>query len=149
MINTLTIALEKFYHDFAISELKFRNSFNGNEKLTYNDILYLNIIAGHSGQYTATKIADMLQVSRPSVTDKINQLAKKGYVIRKQDEKDKRIYYLFINESSYLDMIDIQNNKLVKIFTEKVVNKYTKADLKILCDTLSLIGDLMMDEDYK
>ena len=41
-----------------------------------------------------------------------------------------------------------QNDKLVKIFTEKVVNKYTKADLKILCDTLSLIGDLMMEEDY-
>ena len=149
MIHPLSIALEKFYHDISISELKFQNSFTGREKLTYNDILYLNIIAGHSGEYTATKIADMLHVSRPSVTNKINELSKKGYVIRKQDEKDKRIYYLFINPNEYYDMLELQNESLGKQIADTVIEKYSKKDLVILCETLSLIGDLMIKEDYK
>ena len=148
MQKKLTIVLEKFYHDLAISELKLKNSCNGRQQLTYNDILYLDIIAGHSGKYTATKIADMLQVSRPSVTSKINELCKKGYIIRKQDQKDKRIYYLFINQNEYFDMIDNQNKKLGKKIAEKIVEKYSERDLMILCESISLIGDLMMETDY-
>ena len=149
MIHKLTIALEKFYHDIAISELKFQNSFTGREKLTYNDILYLDIIAGHSGEYTATKIADMLHVSRPSVTNKINELCKKGYVTRKQDDKDKRIYYLFINQNAYCDMFDIQNEKLGQKILEKVVTQYSEKDLIILCETLSIMGDLMLEKEFE
>ena len=147
MQKEFIISLKQFFHDLAISDLKYKNSFNGREKLTYNDIKYLDIIAGHSGKYTATKIADMIHISRPSVTSKINELCKKGYIMRKQDEKDKRVFYLFINQNAYFDMVERENRKLEKIISEKITEKYSERELVIVNEALSLIGNILMEED--
>ncbi len=145
MDKKIMITISRLFHDMAVSELKYKNSLNGSTKLTFNDILYMDIIAGREGKYTATQIADLLMVSRPSVTQKINELVKKGYVIRKQDENDKRIYYLYINEETYSEEV---GGKLEAKIAKELLNRYSKEDLNKLCDTLSVIGELMANEEY-
>lgn len=144
MNTELIKAISKFYHDLSISELKLQNSLQGQTKLTYNDILYLDIISAHSGEYTSTQIADMLQVSRPSVTKKIKELIKKGYVIRKQSDTDKRVYYLFVNESVYFDY---SGEKLGKELAQRIDGKYSNDDIHNLCELLNLIGDIVLKEE--
>ncbi len=78
MNNKIKLALDKIFHDSAIAELRLLHNGTSDPNLTYNDILYLNIIEAHSGEYTASNIADMLYVSRPAVTQKSNELEKMG-----------------------------------------------------------------------
>ncbi len=144
MVDRITKAVEKFYHDLSISELKLQNSLTDKNGLTYNDILYLDIIMAHSGEYTATKIADLLCVSRPSVTKKINELVKKGFVQKQQSQTDKRVHYLWINESVYYDYCaDTLGQKIATRLGEK----YTEEQMALLCQVLGDIGALMAELD--
>ncbi len=142
MTNKLSDAITKFYHDLSISELQIQNSLQGQTKLTYNDILYIDIIRAYPGKYTSSKIADILCVSRPSVTKKIKELIKKGYLIRKQCEKDKRVYYLFVNEDNSFNFYE---EKFEEILLEKFNEKYSKKEIDVLCEAISLIGDMMIE----
>lgn len=143
MTTELTKAMSKFYHDLSICELKLQNSMQDKTKLTYNDLLYLDIISAHSGEYTSTQIADMLHVSRPSVTKKIKELAQKGYVIRKQCESDKRVFHLFVNEDLYFDY---SARKIGKELSKRIEGKYSNDDIRNLCELLNLIGDMVSKE---
>ena len=75
-------AITKFFHDMGILELRIHNEHPAYAKLSYNSSLYLDIISAHQGEYTPSKLADMLHITRPSVTQKINVLEKAGYVTR-------------------------------------------------------------------
>ncbi len=143
MYPELTKAITKFYHDLSISELKLQHSMQDKTKLTYNDILYLDIILAHSGEYTATQIADMLQVSRPSVTKKIKELVKKGYVTRRQSKTDRRVHHLFINESIYYDYSGERiGNEIIK----KIADKYSDKDINNLCELLNLLSSIVSED---
>lgn len=62
--------------------------------LSHNTMLYRSIICRQSGKHTISSIAKLLSVATTAVTQKVNELEKKGYVIRKHSEQDKRIVYL-------------------------------------------------------
>ncbi len=144
MREELIKAITKFYHDLSISELKLQHSLQNKAKLTYNDVLYLDIIAAYPGLYTSSQIADMLHVSRPSVTKKIKELVQKGYVTRKQSDTDKRIYYLYVNDCLYTQY---SGEKISKQFMKIVDKKYTNEDIKNLCELLNLISNTILEEN--
>ncbi len=143
MISELTKAMTKFYHDLSIAELRLQNGLQGQTKLTYNDLLYIDIIRAYPGKYTSTQIADMLCVSRPSVTKKIKDLMRKGYVTREQSPNDKRIYYLFVVENTCIDFYD---EALKQKLSDKLQAKYSENDIKNLCETLAIISDIFLEE---
>lgn len=136
MKDKIKLALKNYYHDMAISDLRLQNQDNSGEKLTYNDILYLNIIQAHSGEYTASKIADLLFVSRPAVTQKINELEKKGLVYKKQGLTDKRVYKLFIGKdgfaNTYNNIIEDSDDLTANLLYEK----YTEKEIALFCEML-------------
>ena len=136
-------AMDKMMHDISISDLRKAYDKNRNCDLSYNDTLYLNIIEGHPNEYTASQIADMLKVTRPSVTQKINELVRKGYVIRTQSEKDKRVYYLSINMDNryYTD-----GNVKEDIYVEQLVlEKYGQENIDLVCEMLGFITDKLIE----
>ncbi len=140
MDGKLNAILDKIYHDMAISELRRAYSQNTRGNLSYHDVLYLNIIEAHPNEYTASQIADMLGITRPSVTQKINELCKKGYVIRTQSEKDKRVYYLAVNPEN-VDFYDLSREETFEI--EKIIiKKYGKEKIDLLCEVLEDISNL-------
>ncbi len=144
MISKLSDVITKFYHDLSISELRLQNSLGEHSKLTYNDMLYLDIIRAYPGRYTSTQIADLLCVSRPSVTKKVKELIKKGYVTRRQSPVDKRVYYLFADENKCLSFY---GDYFEKKLEENLCGKYSDKDLSVLCETLALIGKIMIEEN--
>ncbi len=129
MENRLTKLMNNFYYDIAISELRMLHTIEKQEGITYNDMLYLNIIHAHPGKFSSSQIADMLFVSRPSVTQKINELEKKGYVTKVRDAKDKRIYHLYISEengySDFMRKLSKQDQEVLR----KLLVKYGESEL--------------------
>ena len=146
MKNKLTVAIDKFYHDMAIVNLRLQNSELYDSKLTYNSMMYLDIISAHSGEYTASNIADMLHVARPSVTQKLNELEKLGHIVKKQSKTDKRIYYIHINEEMIPQEFIDKYEKIEQIVIEKFADSYSQEDLDKFFNMLSIIGTIYLEE---
>ncbi len=143
-INNL---LDKIFHDMSLSELKRAYSKNNSGDLSYHDLLYLNIIETHQNLYTASQIADMLNITRPSVTQKINELCKKGYIIRTQSEKDKRVFYLATNpeKSDFFDSCAEQSLQAEHILYEK----YGEQNIDLFCRILEDLSNNLVEQDNR
>ncbi len=130
--------LDKVYHDMALAELRRAYSKNKKSDISYHDILYLNIIEGHPDKYTASQIADLLNITRPSVTQKINELHKKGYVTRTQSKTDKRVYFLSIKEGSpYFNDVTREDENVLEA---EILEKYGEQKIDIFCEILEYIS---------
>ncbi len=149
MNNKIKVALDKIFHDSAVAELRLLNNGTSDSNLTYNDILYLSIIEAHSGEYTASNIADMLYVSRPAVTQKINELEKRGYIYKVQSQTDKRIYKLFTDREgkskNYYDITDKTNADI----TEKLSAEYSDEKIALFCEMTDKICEIILQETKK
>lgn len=139
-------AITKFFHDMGILELRIRNEHPAYAKLSYNSSLYLDIIYAHQGEYTPSKLADMLHIARPSVTQKINVLEKAGYVTRKQNPADKREYFLYFNADSFDADTQFIYTKLNKQISESMEQRYSKEEIEKFSEMLSYIGEICLDE---
>ncbi len=149
MNTKIKCAIDKIFHDNAIAELRLLHNGTGDSSLTYNDILYLSMIEAHSGEYTASNIADMLYVSRPAVTQKINELEKKGYISKVQSETDKRVYKLFTNREGkskkYYEVTDKTNQDII----EKLSCDYSNEQIGLFCEITEKIGEIILQETKK
>lgn len=139
-------AITKFFHDMGIMELRLRNQNPEYAKLSYNSSLYLDIIMAHQGEYTPSQLADMLHVARPSVTQKLNQLEKDGYIIKKQSKTDKREYYLYFNVDCYTEATCSAYQHLQSHMEQKIKERYTKEEIDKFSEILSFIGDICVDD---
>lgn len=139
-------AITKFFHDMGILELRIRNEHPAYAKLSYNSSLYLDIISAHQGEYTPSKLADMLHIARPSVTQKINVLEKAGYVTRKQNPADKREYFLYFNAEAFAADTQSIYAKLDKQISESMEQRYSKEEIEKFSEMLSYIGEICLDE---
>ncbi len=144
MNGRLITALHKITHDTALVELKRLYSFDKKSSLTYHDTLYLNIIEAHPNKYTSSQIADLLRITRPSVTEKINQLCKKGYILRTQSETDKRVFYLSVNPDSPKDYETTANYE--SELEQSVLAKFGDEKVDIFCDVIEYLSALLLEE---
>ncbi len=145
MSGKLIKALQKITHDTALYELKRLYAYDNNSELSYHDTLYLNIIEAHPNEYTSSQIADLLKITRPSVTEKINQLCKKGYLIRTQSQSDKRVYYLSINPNSpkdYETTVNYENE-----IERRVLEKFGEDKVDIFCEVIEHLSELMQEDN--
>lgn len=69
----------------------------GMSKLQLNQLHYLKII-DRTMDITFGKLADLLNVTKPSVTEIVNKLIKLDCVEKKRCPRDKRIFYIELTE---------------------------------------------------
>ena len=69
----------------------------GMSELQLNQLHYLEII-DRSVELTFGKFAEILKVTKPSVTEIVNKLIKLGVVEKAQCTKDRRIFYIKLTE---------------------------------------------------
>ncbi len=144
MNGKLKKALHKITHDTALYELKRLYSYDKKSVLSYHDTLYLNIIEAHPNKYTSSQIADLLKITRPSVTEKINQLCKKGYILRTQSEIDKRVFYLSINPDGPKDYeltADYEDE-----IERRVLERFGEEKSNTFCEMIEYLSELMFDD---
>ena len=137
-------SLNAFYYSNALCDLQLMNRQFSSPAVTYNSLLYLEIIYSMQGKCTASRLADLLCVSRPGVTKKINELIEQGLVLKTQDPDDGRKHFLSVNEETapQYRIYRQQDDLAVKTITEK----YSEEDIKKFSDMLQILTDINYKE---
>ena len=137
-------ALNAFYYSNALCDLRMMNGKFLNQNITYNSLLYLELINSMQGKCTASKLAEMLYISKPGVTQKINELINQGLVIKKPNPQDHRQNFLFVNEEAapQYRVYNKQDDLAVKTITEN----FSEEDIEKFCLMLKIITDINYNE---
>lgn len=137
-------ALDTFYYSTALCDLRLMNRQFVDETITYNSLLYLELIFSMNGTCTASQIADLLHVSKPAVTLKINELIRQGLVTKSADPNDRRKNYLFVNEEAIPKYKVYRRQDAAAI--KRITEKYTEEDIKKFCEMLDIISSINFEE---
>lgn len=88
-------ALNRFYYAMTLHELQQMNQSDQYPDITYNSLLYLELIALHEN-CTVSSLADALHISRAAVTTKVGELMRQGFIEKTRSERDGRVHYLTV-----------------------------------------------------
>lgn len=130
--------LNYFYYKMSLYELQMANENNPYYNLSYNTLLYLNIIS-QTKECTITKIAEMLNITKSAVTIKVNELVKQNIITKIQNEKDKRIFYLSVTPEIKKTLNFYDN--ISKKIEMKLKEKYSKEEMEIFSKILHTISE--------
>ncbi|MBS4534597.1 MarR family transcriptional regulator [Clostridium sp. D2Q-14] len=137
-------ALDSFYYSTALCDLRLMNQQFFNQNITYNSLLYLELIFSMNGKCTASKIAELLYVSKPAVTLKINELIKQGLVTKTPDPNDRRQNFLSVNENAVpkYKVYRQQDDLAIK----KITDTYSEQDIQKFCEMLGILSEINFKE---
>ena len=123
-------ALDSFYYSTALCNLRLMNEKFVDEHITYNSLLYLELIFTMKGECTVSRIADLL--------------IKQGLVTKTPDPDDRRKNYLTVNEEAVpqYKIYRYQDNEAVRRITEK----YSGEEIRMFCDMLDMISEINFEE---
>ena len=82
--------------EMSLSDLSTR------ENLTINELNILGFLLINPMYNTAKEIEELRLIKKSNISTSIEQLIKKGYLIRQNDEKDRRIIRLILTEKGTL-----------------------------------------------
>ena len=96
------------------------------------------------GNPTIGEFASFIQISSPNAAYKVNSLIKKGYLEKVQSEDDKREYHLAVTEK-YHNYYNLSTNYIKKV-TERMKERFTEEELKVLEKVLTITSKELMPE---
>lgn len=129
-------ALNSFYYDVSLHELRLMNAGQGYPNMTYNSMLYLDLIS-FTPNCTASHIAEVLRISKPAVTVKLNELIRQGWLVKTQSAEDKRVYYLTLSErtAEIYAAYDARSRRA----SLELEQKYSGDEIKLFCEMLETV----------
>ena len=133
--------------NFYLAEIKIENKLQNN--LSHNTSLYRKIICKQSGKHTISSIAKLLSIKTTAVTQKVNELESKNYVVRKHSDKDKRISYLYGVEQfcPCAEAIEKRNNYVLSKLQETYSSESVKNFLEMLEKTNEYFAEFDNNEE--
>ncbi|MED3728381.1 MarR family winged helix-turn-helix transcriptional regulator [Priestia filamentosa] len=138
-------AVDKFYYEWILKSLRSMNKENAYKDLTYNSLLYLEIIL-YNENCTPSFLADTLHVARSAVTVKVNELVSKGLVIKTPSKTDKRVSYLKASSEVAEDYKRIDKSLLAAV--KEIEETYSQAEIRAFTEMLEIMQKHYMGE-YK
>ena len=90
------------------------------------------------------QFAEFLNISQSNATYKVNNLIKKGYLIRQNSETDRREYHLILSDK-YYGYTDIMRS-YVDTVVGRIRKSFTPEEAKQFGDMLDRISNEMMPE---
>jgi len=96
---------------------------------------------------TVGQFADFLNISQSNATYKVNNLIKKGYLVRQNSTTDRREYHLILSEKFYNYMNLLANYE--KTVMERIEQRFPREDVDCFDRMLKVISDELMPECRK
>ncbi len=109
--------------------------------LPYSDIVQLFIL-GHKEKTTVSELANKLNLSRPATTQKVNELEKKGYIIKTQSKEDKRVTYLSLSEK----LIESSKDAKASTLMDAVDKEFSDEKKAVFSEILEFMADYLLEE---
>lgn len=129
----LTKEMSNFYYHMTLHELRVMNGNDYYNGLSYNSILYLNVI-DLMEDCTVSKIADALNISKPAVTMKLNELEKQRIIIKVKSDKDRRITYVKLSRD--MEQVFSIYDRVFEKIEEKLRENYSADQLQNFMEIL-------------
>lgn len=136
---------KKFTRELILNMVNFYSLFNSefielipdltNEEITPLLSKILTYI-DFQGTTTASEISKKLNISVPNTSRSINTLYNYGYLVKKQDEKDKRVVYLSLSNKALKLILSVSANgeddfiEKFKVLSNEEMEEFSKALLK-------------------
>lgn len=131
-------AMNRLHYQTMLDELRRMNGSQVMPKLSYNSLLYLDII-DMTPDCTVSRLADLLHVSRPAVTAKVKELFDAGLIEKRRSPDDGRVHYLAIKpdiEREYRGY-----DKSMRRAVDAVEAAFGKKEIALFCRMLEVYGD--------
>lgn len=95
-------SLNRYYYDTTVCDLR-QLSRSGGGELSYNSIMYLDVISyqHQQGLCTVSTLAATLRISKSAATIKVNDLEKLGLVTKTRSQRDRRVVHLNVTPQVY------------------------------------------------
>ncbi len=129
--------IKKFYLDMVTYELRMMGSQKIYDGITYNSLLYLDIIAC-TPKCTISYIANLLNVAKSAVTLKVKELEKRGLIEKTQSLRDKRIFYLSVKHEMAREYMEW--GKSINGAVKEINENYTQEERRVFCEMLCIIS---------
>lgn len=93
---------------------------------------------------TVSQFADFLDISQSNATYKINSLIRKGYLVRKVSDLDRREAHLILSEKyrSYMSLLTSYEDKVM----DRIAARFPQEDLDTFDRILRTMSDELMPE---
>lgn len=137
-------ALDTFYYSTALCDLRLMNKQFVDENIAYNSLLYIELIYTMNGTCTASKLAELLHVSKPGVTLKLNELLRQGLITKTPDPHDKRKNYLSVNDDAIPQYKVFRRQDSEAI--QRITDRFTPEEIGKFCEMLDIISDINFEE---
>ncbi len=97
-MDKLSRSLMRYMSAYSIMDLRRINAIpiNGS-RLSYRDVMILNIINEY-GRCTVSGLAELTNVTKPTITVRIKGLEEKGFVRRTRSDTDHRVIYIELTD---------------------------------------------------
>lgn len=129
--------IDGFYYNLALKNLRAMNKDNLYKNLSYNSLLYLEVIL-YNENCTPSFLADTLHVARSAVTVKVNELVSKGLVIKTANQTDKRVIHLKVSPEVLKDYEDIDATLLKA--TREIERDFSDSEVELFIHFLQIIS---------
>lgn len=128
-------SLNRYYYDMTVSDLRQLSRTGGGE-LSYNSIMYLDVISYQNEQGTCTisTLAATLRVSKSAVTLKMNELEKMGMVVKRRSQTDRRVVHIQVTQAvqQALAVYDRPFERAARLVEER----FTPEEMETFCRIL-------------
>ncbi|MGP1569820.1 MAG: MarR family winged helix-turn-helix transcriptional regulator [Eubacteriales bacterium] len=137
---------QKVYNRFKLSlYARVFKQFSSKEEegLSAMEVILMEIILA-LGEPTVNEFASMSTLSAPNAAYRINQLVKKGYISKIQNDKDKREFYLKVTDK-YIEQYGDIFSYINKV-SSRIRERFPEEDVEKLDEMLGIIAAELMKE---
>ncbi len=130
------------YH--SISTMEFRMNSKTQGDVSYRDIMYLNMIM-FMDECTVSKLADLMGITKPAVTVKINHLIEQGLVLKQKSKTDERVNMLMVAPKVYTMYSD--EDRQINRALAKLCEDYPPDEVNKFSEMLESLAKNLIDMD--
>ncbi|MDR1100212.1 MAG: MarR family winged helix-turn-helix transcriptional regulator [Treponema sp.] len=140
---TFTETMNYFYYRSSLGELRWMQREDYSFGLSYHSMLCLNIIASVP-DCTVSRLAEMLGISTPGITEKVNGLVQKGLVEKTQSEKDRRVFLIKLKPE--IKAMYESWDRVSEELETRLLEKYSKEEIALFSKILTDVADYAAGE---
>jgi DNA-binding MarR family transcriptional regulator len=107
------------------------------DELSIKQVRYLKLLDKSCGM-TTSQLAEMLNLSKPSVTEMVKKFTKYGYVFKQSCPADGRVYYLKLTEKGQ-QIVDI-DSMTYEYLANRLINELETHDIETLIGILEKLA---------
>lgn len=90
---------------------------------------------------TSTEIANTFGVGKSAITALVNRLFEKKLIVRKRDQKDRRVVYLSLTEKG-IELVKQTEDEVYRFISEKL-SHFSESDVEAFLNALEKLANLM------